>query len=241
MHFHLLIRSCGSLVEVSVPLINVVQNNSGQSEICSQRMLTSLFFPILADAIQEEMAFFSHDMAESAVFVSKSAEQVFNHSLIHWQSRTFWEFLSDAPINAPIRSWRETVDSKANGRICEIVDREGNRLKLKCWLVSIFDQGVPVGVAGVARRMLGTDNAMEENTELWNRFQTLTVVERDVVEMVVNGLMNKEMALNLNVAVRTIESRRSRAMIKLQVKSLSELVQTWVKIRRIAASKGSNL
>ena len=223
-----------------MPFINVVQNRTEQSEIYRQRMQPGLFFPILADSIQDEMAFFSHDMAENAVFVSNSAEQVFNHSLAHWQSRAFWEVLSGAPINAPVRSWRETVDSKANGRICEIVDREGNRLKLKCWLVNILDQGVPVGVAGVARRMFGSDNTMEDNTELWNRAQALTGVERDVVEMVVNGMMNKEMADILNVAVRTIESRRSRAMIKLQVKSLSELVQTWVKIRRIAASKGSS-
>ncbi len=229
----------GLLVEVFVPFINVVQNGFGQSEVCSSLMRPNTFFPILADAIQDEMAFFSHDMAGNAVFVSKSAEQVFNRSLSDWQRLPFWEVLSEASINAPIRSWKETVESTATGRICEVLDRDGNRLKLKCWLVHILNEGVPVGVTGIARRMHATDDSIEDNTELWNRFQSLTAVEAEVVEMVMNGKLNKEMATELNVAVRTIESRRARAMTKLQVKSISELVQAWVKIRHLACDKGT--
>ena len=72
-----------------------------------------------------------------------------------------------------------------------------------------------------------------EDIELIMRAQTLTNVEKEVVEMVIDGMMNKEMAVRLKVAVRTIESRRSRAMAKLRTKSISELVQAWMKVRSI--------
>ncbi len=45
----------------------------------------------------------------------------------------------------------------------------------------------------------------------------------------------QDMAMILDVAVRTIESRRSRAMIKLQARSLSELVRNWIRVRQIEA------
>ena len=68
-----------------------------------------------------------------------------------------------------------------------------------------------------------------------DRVNSLTPVEFQVIDMVVDGNMNKTMALTLGVAVRTIESRRARAMAKLETKTLSELVQSWVHVRRIKA------
>ena len=65
----------------------------------------------------------------------------------------------------------------------------------------------------------------------------LTEVERQVIDMVVDGNMNKEIAVLLEVAVRTVESRRSRAMMKLQSRTVSELVQKWVQVRHIEASR----
>jgi len=45
---------------------------------------------------------------------------------------------------------------------------------------------------------------------------------------VVNGDLNKNIARSCNVTERTIESRRARAMVKLGVKSLPELVRYWI-------------
>ena len=129
------------------------------------------------------------------------------------------------------------------GRVCEIFDSEGNRLKLKYWQVPIVHDGKTIGQSGIFLRLNDDSNDREsfgtkEQEELMAKVGRLTEVELNVIDMVVDGRMNKEMAVILKVAVRTIESRRSRAMAKLKTKTISELVQVWVQVRRIrAASK----
>lgn len=200
------------------------------------------FLPILVDAIQDELAFYSIDMDGRFVFLSNSAESVLNHSLQQWQNRTFIDTLTDNPCNDPIRTceWNSMEGNSSTGRICEIYDRDGNRLKLKHWRVHIVRDGVPIGFSGIIRRLQDKANTSQEldsvtEKELMDRVNTLTPVEFQVIDMVVDGNMNKKMAAILGVAVRTIESRRARAMSKLQTKTLSELVQAWVNVRQIKA------
>jgi FixJ family two-component response regulator len=58
------------------------------------------------------------------------------------------------------------------------------------------------------------------------RFAGLTSGERMVLDRIVAGKLNKEIAAELGLSVRTIEDRRGRLMQKLQVESLAELVQS---------------
>jgi FixJ family two-component response regulator len=53
---------------------------------------------------------------------------------------------------------------------------------------------------------------------------TLTVKERDVLKLVVQGKHNKEIARIEDVSVRTVELRRARLMKKLKAGSLVELL-----------------
>lgn len=199
------------------------------------------FLPILVDAIQDELAFYSIDMDGRFVYLSNSAESVLNHCPNQWQNRTFIDALTDNPCNDPIRTceWNSLEGNSSTGRICEIYDRDGNRLKLKYWRVHILRDGVPIGLSGIIRRLHDKANNLEldpiAEKELMDRVNSLTPVEFQVIDMVVDGNMNKTMALTLGVAVRTIESRRARAMAKLETKTLSELVQSWVHVRRIKA------
>jgi len=57
------------------------------------------------------------------------------------------------------------------------------------------------------------------------RLAQLTVKEREVLDMVVEGKTNKQMAAELNLSLRAVEDRRSRLMAKLEAKSLAELLQ----------------
>lgn len=197
---------------------------------------------MLVDAIQDELAFYSHDINGKTTFLSKSAVQVLNHSPDRRLERPFWDFLTDDPCNAPIQSPKESTESTAVvGRVCEIFDSEGNRLKLKYWQVPIVHDGTIIGQSGIFRRLNDHSNDGEsfgakEQEELMAKVSKLTEVELNVIDMVVDGRMNKEMAAILNVAVRTIESRRSRAMAKLKTKTISELVQVWVQVRRIRSA-----
>ena len=57
------------------------------------------------------------------------------------------------------------------------------------------------------------------------RFIRLTRGERQVLDLILDGKYNKEMAVELELSVRTIEDRRSRLMQKMEAGSVAELVQ----------------
>lgn len=198
------------------------------------------FLAALADAIHDEIAFMTEDLGGRIVYLSRSAERVLNHNPAGLLNRQFSETMTDHPSNDQVRSFPSNLRYAPTGRICEIFDRDGRRVQLMFWRVPIFHHGIPIGTAGILRRLNqntidSEDLTAYEENELMKRVHMLSNVERQVIELVVDGHMNKKMASILDVAVRTIESRRSRAMIKLQARSLSELVQIWVHVRRIEA------
>jgi FixJ family two-component response regulator len=57
------------------------------------------------------------------------------------------------------------------------------------------------------------------------RIATLTPREREVLEHVVSGQMNKQVAADLGAAERTIKAHRARVMQKMGVQSLAELAR----------------
>jgi RNA polymerase sigma factor (sigma-70 family) len=64
-----------------------------------------------------------------------------------------------------------------------------------------------------------------EMAVLRERFGSLTSREREVVEMVVRGMLNKQIAAELGTAENTVKVHRSRAMEKMQAQSLADLVK----------------
>ncbi len=66
---------------------------------------------------------------------------------------------------------------------------------------------------------------------------TLTDEERRVLELITNGMLNKQVALKLRVSTRTVEDRRRRIIKKLGVESFAELVRFVVKTEEAVASK----
>ncbi|RCK77782.1 MAG: DNA-binding response regulator [Candidatus Ozemobacter sibiricus] len=63
------------------------------------------------------------------------------------------------------------------------------------------------------------------------RLLTLTPREREVLEGILNGLLNKQIALRLGISEKTTKIHRGRLMEKLNVRSLPELVRLWVECR----------
>ena len=53
----------------------------------------------------------------------------------------------------------------------------------------------------------------------------LTPAERQVMDLVVEGKTNKEIAAELDLSLRAVEDRRARMMKRLQVKSRAELLR----------------
>jgi len=65
--------------------------------------------------------------------------------------------------------------------------------------------------------------ARREKARLQTRLMELTERERDVMQLVVEGLPNKLIADQLDISVRTVEVHRARVFDKMEVKSAVEL------------------
>jgi RNA polymerase sigma factor (sigma-70 family) len=71
----------------------------------------------------------------------------------------------------------------------------------------------------------------KDATELQQRFASLTPREREVVSMVVSGMLNKQIAGQLGTAENTVKVHRSRAMEKMHAQSLADLVRMVEKLK----------
>ncbi|WP_332620883.1 tetrathionate respiration response regulator TtrR [Klebsiella grimontii] len=63
-------------------------------------------------------------------------------------------------------------------------------------------------------------------------YQQLTPKERELALLVMKGLMNREIAQAMSIAVRTVEVHRARVMEKMQAGSLAELVSKLQRVTR---------
>jgi RNA polymerase sigma factor (sigma-70 family) len=64
-----------------------------------------------------------------------------------------------------------------------------------------------------------------EIATLQKRFESLSAREREVVAMVVSGMLNKQIAAEIGTTENTVKVHRSRAMYKMQAESLADLVK----------------
>ncbi len=64
-----------------------------------------------------------------------------------------------------------------------------------------------------------------DTAEMRNRYNTLTAREREVMELVVSGLLNKQIAAKLGTGEHTVKIHRGRAMDKMNANSLAALIR----------------
>jgi RNA polymerase sigma factor (sigma-70 family) len=64
-----------------------------------------------------------------------------------------------------------------------------------------------------------------EQRELQELYETLSRREHEVMELVVTGNSNREIAETLGISPKTVEVHRSRVMSKMRAESLAQLVQ----------------
>jgi FixJ family two-component response regulator len=68
-------------------------------------------------------------------------------------------------------------------------------------------------------------DARRQEAEAQRRIEGLTPREREVLDLIVAGRLNKQIADDLGISIKTVEVHRARVMEKMGVNSLAELVQ----------------
>ena len=87
------------------------------------------------------------------------------------------------------------------------------------------DQDILDAVLAAVERDAVRRRDMSRYRDVAARFATLTARECEVMEAVVEGLMNKQIAYRLGISEITVKLHRGNVMRKMQVKSVAELVR----------------
>jgi len=78
------------------------------------------------------------------------------------------------------------------------------------------------------RRALALDSQIsarrQRDSVIEHRLRLLTQREREVMQLVVAGKLNKQVADELDISMKTVEAHRARVMEKMGVRTLAELV-----------------
>jgi two-component system, LuxR family, response regulator FixJ len=67
--------------------------------------------------------------------------------------------------------------------------------------------------------------------KILNRLKTFTAREHEVLNQVVSGRLNEEIASDLGITERTVKAHRRTIMEKMETKSLAELVTMIITVR----------
>jgi FixJ family two-component response regulator len=95
-----------------------------------------------------------------------------------------------------------------------------------------FDETKLLGIIerAIAQDALHSSSA-EQQSQLAARLTRLSPREREVLDLVVSGKMNKTIADTLGISIKTVEAHRARVMEKMDARSLAELVQQVMQAR----------
>jgi len=126
---------------------------------------------------------------------------------------------------------RDIVESGARGYI---VKSDSDRVLLIA--VEALANHKPFFTARAAEVILNKFNSKGSPSALQDDFRDrLTSRERQIVQLLSEGKSSKEVAVDLNISVKTAETHRSNIMRKLDIHSTSQLVRYAVRNHLVEA------
>ena len=100
------------------------------------------------------------------------------------------------------------------------------------FLTKPVDASALVGAVRAAlQKALSQHQTIAETAELAARWATLSPREREVMERVVAGALNKQIAADLGIVEKTVKVHRGQVMAKMKVQSVAELVRAAERLR----------
>ena len=93
----------------------------------------------------------------------------------------------------------------------------------------------PFFTARVSQALLDAFLKSNNREDEGSAFRTLTDREREIVQMLAEGKSNKEIANNLSISVKTVETHRATVMRKLDISSIVELVHYAIRNQLVEA------
>jgi FixJ family two-component response regulator len=100
--------------------------------------------------------------------------------------------------------------------------------------------GPEVVLSAIQAAIARSRAALHEEAELHalrNRYDSLTLRERQVMALVVRGLLNKQVGGELGISEITVKAHRGRMMTKMKAKSLAELVNMAARLGHATAGQ----
>jgi two-component system response regulator FixJ len=79
----------------------------------------------------------------------------------------------------------------------------------------------------------------QASAEIQKRLSCLTPREGEVLRRVVAGMLNKQIAADLGISIKTVENHRAQVMDKMQAPNLAELVRMTILVDSLSATSES--
>jgi len=201
--------------------------------------------PLLAAGPDAEFFIYTQNMENKLMYLSDSAFAICQIRANSWTQTEEQRNLAESPLNfllhLPVAGLKPNQLQRVR---CEVVGDDGVPIMIEVARRWVMLDDAPIGVVGYCKRCsdhVGSEksnqSALPENIR--RRIDSLSLHECEVIELVVKGEMNKSIAKKLGIAVRTVESRRSKAMKKLAIQSLPDLVRLWI-TKDCSAKSGFN-